>query len=399
MRTKLDRSPWAFPLFGSIAILAIACFVQLTDPDVMPAPGAASADRPSAKARRGHIVSQPIPSALSRLPVIDPVLTYSTFLGGTNSSGPGGPQQQAYASFVDGPGNVYVTGPTNAPDFPITPGTVQTTNPSGASISFLTKINPAGTSLVFSTYLNLTDAPVLAVDASGNVFVGGTNLSFPIPSGTTPFQATAKTGNSILIVKLNSTATSVLDATYLGGSGEDFLSGLAVDADGNLYVSGSTTSNDFPTKNPYQASLGTSGNSNFVAKLDPTLSTLLYSTYLGQDSGGLDLLAVDASKNAYVVGQASSGFPVTSGALQATCGSGSQCGTLAKLNPSASGSASLLYGTYLGGASVLTQPAAVAVDSSQNVYISGGTNSGFPLVNSLQACSPITGNGFVAEVK
>jgi hypothetical protein len=330
--------------------------------------------------------------------LIDPVLVYSTFLGGTNFSGPGGAQQQANASFVDGPGNVYITGPTDAPDFPVTPGTVQTTNGSGAQISFLTKINPAGTSLVFSTYLNLYDATVLAVDASGNIFVAGTNASFPIPAGTTPFQATPKTANSILIVKLNSTATTVLNATYLGGSGEDFLFGLAVDADGNLYASGSTTSNDFPTKNAYQTSLGSGGNSNFVTELDPSLSTLLYSTYLGQDSGGLALLAVDASKNAYVVGQTSSGFPVTSGALQATCDGGALCGTLAKLNPSASGSASLLYATYLGGASMDTAPAAVAVDSAQNVYISGGTGSGFPQVKSLQACSPVTGNGFVAEV-
>jgi hypothetical protein len=231
----------------------------------------------------------------------------------------------------------------------------------------------------------------------GNIFVGGTNLSFPIPSGTTPFQATPKTANSILIVKLNSTATTVLNATYLGGSGEDFLSGLAVDADGNLYAAGSTTSNDFPTKNPYQASLGTGGNSIFVTKLDPSLSTLLYSTYLGQDSSG-GLLAVDTSNNAYVVGSALTGFPVTSGAMQTSCPAGSGCGTLAKLNPSASGSASLLYATYLGGTSLGTQPAAVAVDSSQNVYISGGTSAGFPLLNSLQACSSASANGFVAEV-
>jgi hypothetical protein len=402
MRATLQRSSW--PLLGSIAILAAACFVQLYDPHAMPTPGKALAQQPSAKAWRGHVASQHIPPALSRLPAIDPVLMYSTFLGGPNFSSPGGPQQQAYASFVDGPGNVYVTGPTDSPDFPVTPGVVQTTNSSGAQISFLTKINPAGTSLVFSTYLNLADAPVLAVDASGNIFVGGNNQSFPIPSGTTPFQATAKTANSILIVKLNSTATTVLSATYLGGSGEDFLSGLAVDAGGNLYVSGSTTSNDFPTKNPFQAALGSSGNSSFLTKLDPTLSTLLYSTYLGQASG-LASLAVDASENAYVVGQASSGFPVTSGALQATCGGGSGCGTLAKLNPSASGSASLLYATYLGGTSVSTIPAAVAVDSSQNVYISGYTANGFPEINSLQSCAPTDTNGlfnnakgFVAEV-
>jgi hypothetical protein len=161
---------------------------------------------------------------------------------------------------VDGAGNVYVTGPTNAPDFPVTPGVVQTTNPSQAEISFLTKINPSGTSLIFSTYLNLSDFSVLAVDPFGNIFVGGTNSSFPIPSGTSPFQAIPRTPNNILIVKLNSTATTVLDATYLGGSGQDYLWGLAVDAAGSVYAAGSTTSNDFPiTKNAIQPSLGSSG--------------------------------------------------------------------------------------------------------------------------------------------
>jgi hypothetical protein len=393
MATKPQRSSWAVPLVGSIVLLALVCFVQVSNPHRMHAPSAAPAQRPSAEAWRGHVASQHIPPTHSRIPVIDPVLTYSTFLGGTNFSRPGGPQQQAYASFVDGPGNVYVTGPTNAPDFPVTSGTVQTTNPSGAPISFLTKINPSGTSLVFSTYLNLADAPVLAVDSSGNIFVGGTNPSFPIPPGTTPFQAAPK---SILIVKLNSTATSVLNATYLGGSGNDTLSGLTVDASGNLYAAGYTTSNDFPTKNAFQASVGSSGFSSFVTKLDPTLSTLLYSTYLGQDSSG-GSLAVDSSGNAYVVGQASSGFPVTSGAIQSSCAGA--CGTLARLNPSASGAASLLYATYLGGTSSATNPAAVAVDSSQNVYISGSTASGFPEMNSLQPCAPTVVNGFTTNAK
>jgi Beta-propeller repeat/Abnormal spindle-like microcephaly-assoc'd, ASPM-SPD-2-Hydin len=401
MSPKVQRTAWALPILGAIAILAIAFSVQRFEPHRLYAPGAAFALRSPVIARLGHTALQQFLSSHSGVPVIDPVLGFSTFLGGTNSAGLGGAQQQAYASFVDGPGNVYVTGPTNAPDFPVTAGTVQTTNASGTPISFLAKINPAGTALVFSTYLNLTEAPVLAVDGSGNIFVGGTNSLFSMPSGGTPFQAKAMTANSILIVKLNSTATQILAATYLSGSSDDFLSGLAVDSDGNLYVSGSTSSNDFPVKNAYQASVGSSGNSNFVSKLDPNLSTLLYSTYLGQSSGGQAWVAVDASKNAYTVSSALSGFPVTSGALQATCDTsngGSICGTFAKLNTSATGSASLLYATYLGGSSQLTHPAAVAVDGSQNVYISGATNAGFPTVNSLQACSGVTNNGFVAKV-
>lgn len=245
MNASLQRnSRWAYPLFSAIVLLVLVCFVQLFGSHAILAPGG-QAHMLLPKALDSHVTSPQKPPAPSSVQVIDPVLTYSTFLGGTNFSGPGSPQQQAYASFVDGPGNVYVTGPTNAPDFPVTAGVVQTTNPSGAVISFLTKINPTGKSLVFSTYLNLSEAPVLAVDASGNIFVGGANSSFPIPPGTTPFQATPK---GILIVKLNSAATTVLEATYLGGSGNDTLSGLVVDANGNLYAAGYTTSNDFPTK-------------------------------------------------------------------------------------------------------------------------------------------------------
>jgi DNA-binding beta-propeller fold protein YncE len=164
---------------------------------------------------------------------------------------------------------------------------------------------------------------------------------------------------------LNSTATTVLNATYLGGSGQDFLTGIALDPDGgSLYVTGVTFSNDFPTKNPLQGSLGASGQNAFVTKLDSSLSTLMYSTYLGQDSdsyssNGFRTIAVDSSsKNAYVIGTAGPGFPITSGAFQTTCSS--LCAFLTKLNPSGS---SLLYSTYLGEQS---RASSIAVDSLQN---------------------------------
>jgi hypothetical protein len=339
------------------------------------------------------------PSRLPAMPTIDPVLVYSTYLGGPNSAGPGTPSQGALASVVDGPGNVIVVGQTNSQNFPTTTGVIQPTN-SPSTGAFLTKINPTGQSLVFSTYLNLDRAPVMAVDASGNIFVGGTSSTFQIPAGLTPYQSTPK---SNLILKLNSTATTLLGASYVGSSRGDTLYGLAVDTDGNLYASGDTTANDFPTTpNAYQPSIGSSGHSSFLVKLDSTLSNLLYATYLGQDSSR-GQLAVDSSKNAYIVGQASDGFPVTSGALQSTCSS--VCGTLAKLNPSGSGSGSLLYATYIGGTGATT-PAAVAVDGSQNVYISGFTGPGFPEVKSIQSCAPSAppglvvnySKGFVAEV-
>jgi hypothetical protein len=345
-------------------------------------------------------------------PIFDPVLVYSTFLGGT-SVGLAGAQgsntnfpQGVTASFVDSSGNLYIAGATSAADFPVTTGVVQPTNPQNNQVGFLSKLDPTGQTLLFSTYLyGMGSVASIAQDSAGNIYVAGiapeANPSpLPIPTGSTPFNATPR---PISVVKLNNTATMVLSATYLGGSGTDLVTGLAADASDNVYISGTTTSNDFPTENPLQGSLGSRGQSLFVTKLNPTLSSLLYSTYLGQSSmisstGPLlgirpHGLAVDAAGDTYVVGQATSGFPTTSGAYQPTCSS--NCAFLAKLNPAGS---SLLYATYLGNGGAN----AVAVDSSQNAYIGGAASSeGFPEVNSLQSCgTPGSGieSGFVSEI-
>jgi hypothetical protein len=317
--------------------------------------------------------------------------------------------------FVDGPGNVFIAGTTNSGSFPVTLGVVQPSNvPTDStdltffSLGFLSKIDPTGQSLLFSTYLNgISSVNALAVDASGNIFVAGPTSNpssplLPIPPGTTPFQSSL---HNIGILKLNSTATAVLNATYLGGSGMDSVSGIAVDSAGNLYVAGWTTSNDFPTtQNALQTILGSSAQNGFVAKLSPTLNALAYSTYLGQNSstdGGASYasipsphsVAVDSSGNAYVAGTATSGFPTTSGAFQTTCASTS-CAFLAKLNPAGS---SLLYSTYLAPAGAWGSLGnAVVVDSSQNAYLAGQTAAGFPEVNSVQSCS--SAGGFLSEI-
>jgi hypothetical protein len=323
--------------------------------------------------------------------VFDPVLVYSTFLGGPNDSSV---LQGATAFFVDSAGNTYVAGNTTSTDFPVTPGVVGAPPP----YTFVSKIDPDGKGLIFSTYVpGLFEVSGLAVDTLGDIYVAGMTCpgcssdQLPIPPGTTPFQASPR-GNGI--IKLNSTATTVLNATYLGGSGRDYLTGIALDPDGSsLYVTGVTLSNDFPTKNPLQGSLGASGQNAFVTKLDSSLSTLVYSTYLGQDSNsgltlGFRTIAVDSSKNAYVIGTATPGFPVTSGAFQTTCSS-SSCAFLAKLNPSGS---SLLYSTYLGEQSIAS---GIAVDSFQNSYVGGQAVSGFS--PTLSPCNQGY-NGFVAEI-
>jgi hypothetical protein len=249
--------------------------------------------------------------------LFDPVLAYATFLGGASNSGGGDPGvfQVATVVFVDGSGNVYVGGQTNSPSFPVTSGVIQPTQ--GNSTSFVAKLEPTGESLLFSTYLTGIDGvSAMTVDAAGNIYVAGLTdtvsngaVPLPIPPGSTPFQAAAK-GINVGILKLNSTATAILSGTYLGGSAQEFLSGLAVDSSDNLYVTGSTTSNDFPTQAPLQSSLGSGGRSVFVTVLNPALSTAIYSTYLGQNSMASSFvgphgIAVDGSKNAYIVGQAS----------------------------------------------------------------------------------------------
>lgn len=242
--------------------------------------------------------------------VIDPVLFYSTYLGG-------GANDDGRAIAVDTAGNAYVAGTTASPNFPTTAGALQTT-PSGGDL-FVTKLNSTGSGLIYSTYLRSNGGGGvggIAVDGFGNAYVAGASQSTDFPTTPGAFQTVYRGGDSdAFVVKLSPTGSALIYSTYLGGQSTDFGFALAVDGGGNAYVTGFTASGDFPIANAVQSACASAGcGVAFVTKLNQSGSALVYSTYLG-GSGNFDNgtgVAVDSSGSAYVTGSTnSSDFPTT----------------------------------------------------------------------------------------
>jgi hypothetical protein len=307
--------------------------------------------------------------------IIDPVLSYSTYLGGSQEDTP-----QAIA--VDSSGSAYVTGRTYSLDFP-THGPFQSSN-AGSSDVFVTKLNANGSALVYSTYLGGSDydrAYAVAIDASGNAYVVGRTASTDFPTQNA-LQASNAGLSDVFVAKLDANGSSLVFSTYLGGSGTDHGYGISVDSSGNAFLTGWTDSTDFPT----QAALQTSNaglSDVFVAKLDASGSSLTFSTYLGgsgyEEATGI---AVDTSGNAYLTGYTvSPDFPTTPGALDTTCGTDGTCnlvsgqpiGDAFVVKVNSSGSA-LVYSTFVGGSDA-DLAHAVAVDPSGNAFLVGSTQS------------------------
>jgi Beta-propeller repeat len=272
----------------------------------------------------------------SRTLVIDPVLTFSTYLGG-----------------------------------------------SGAESCTAIAAAPAGF---------VPHCPAVAVDSASRVYVAGATTSsgsFPVPSGTPP---TLNGGADVFLVRFDSTGNALDYTTYVGGSGTEYPSGIGVDSGFNVYIAGTTNSGDFPTTTgAFQSGPG-SANTNhvFFSKFDSSGSVNLYSTYLSGTTGidAASALAVDTLGRAYVFGTTSSSdFPTTAGALQGTAAATNQF-FFSKLDPSASGTSSLQYSTFFGGStpsSGLVTGGSIAVDSSFNVYLAGGTDfTNMPIVNAYQ---------------
>ena len=324
-------------------------------------------------------------------------LLYSTYLGGsTGDSGSG--------IALDSIGNVYITGVTSSTDFPIAPTSHHVFGDTTGS--FVVKLNSTGTALLYSVIIGASSSSAMALDAAGNVFISGTAaaIGFPTVNAFQPASGTdciAFNCTNAFVSKIDPSGSTLIYSTYLGGNKHDEANAIAIDPSGNAYVTGRTTSTNFPTHNPLQPENHGGVDENlgfdaFVTKFNASGSALMYSTYLGGDYDDAGSgIAVDSLGNAYVTGWTESrDFPLMR-PFQAAFGGGPGGGRdafLAKLNPDGS---AFVYSSYLGGGSI-DDGVGLALDSSGNAYVTGVTLSmDFPGLNLAQ---PITGGVFVTKI-
>jgi hypothetical protein len=308
---------------------------------------------------------------------LDP--TASTVLFATLLGGSG--QDIATGIAVDPSGAVYVSGTTTSPNFPVAGPAIRRAL-GGSRDGFLAKLAPDGSALTLSTYLGGSgEDTATGVAVSGkNVYVTGITSSadFPAVKG---LRRTLQGSTDAFVMKLKKGGAKIAYSTFFGGAGLEYAAGVAVDAAGNAYVAGVTSSSDLPTTRPAQPALGGLFD-GFVAKLNAKGSAVVYATYLGgSEVDGVTGIAVDAGGNAYVTGTtASTNFPVAS-ALQSSYGGGLLDAFVAKLGPDGT---SFAYSTYLGGADE-DRAARIAVDSAGRAYLTGLTvSANFPTRNPVQ---------------
>jgi len=308
--------------------------------------------------------------------IIDPVLDYSTYLGGSGND-------YGASVAVDASGNAYIIGQTASLNFPATIGSAEPTHaPCGAGYcedAFVTKIDPTGTTIVYSTYLGGSSdefGVVIAVDPSGNAYVGGdtTSSDFPTTSGAVQRNCGGTCFyNDVFVSELNSTGSALLYSTYLGGSNDDFITGIAI-YNGQAIVSGFSGSADFPiTAGAYQPNQQGQGSS-FVTKYNASGTALAFSTFIGEVDlwGSGPGLAVDSSGNAYLAGTTmSASFPVTTGAFHTPFVPSTNL-YISKLNSTGS---ALIYSALIGGA----WGSSIVLDSSGNAYVAGTAGSFYPI--------------------
>ena len=328
----------------------------------------------------------------TRALVVDPALAYVAYP--RNNAGVNG-------IAVDGDGNAYITGFTGA-----------TTFPNGSSDAFIAKLNPSGTALVYFTTIggsSIDYSSAIAIDQNRNAYMAGVTQSsdFPVKSAAQPVKPGGQDG---FVTKLDANGAMVF-STYVGGSGQDSLNAIAADASSNVYVDGQSASNDFPAIHALQSALpGVS--SSVIAKLNPSGSSFLFSTYLGDRAGfsvsSAQGLALGLDGGIWIAGYCGPLFPSpkqnpnacgplfpTVNPIQQSTGEGITNAFISELDNSGS---NLLFSTVLGG-NGLNGASAITVDRFGNILVAGSTNSGnFPLVSPLQANLDNANNAFVAKL-
>ncbi len=307
--------------------------------------------------------------------VIDPSLSYASYLGGSD-------YDIGTSIAVDSAGSIYVAGTANSLNFPISSSAYQK-DLKGSDI-FVTKFDPTGKTVLYSTFLggsSTENATAIALDTNGNVYVTGSTASSDFPTTAGAYKRTVNRGDAF-VVKLNATGSDLLFSTLLGGSGNEISYGIATDSANNVYVTGSTTSTDFATTTgSFQLTSRGGSFEAFVTKFNSTGTQLTYSSYLGGNSNDEGLsIVVDTSSNAYLTGYTySSNFPTTTGAYQPIFNGATNLSDAFIVKVNAAGSA-LTYATYLGG-KANDLASGIAIDAAGNAYVTGttlGTTNDFP---------------------
>lgn len=331
--------------------------------------------------------------------VIDPVLVYSTYLGGSGTDQPTG-------IAVDSSGDVYIAGYTDSTDFPLAAlGSL----PSNTDHVFVSKLDASGSNLIYSDYIggNNDDYAVgLALDSANEVYVTGATQSsnFPVVNAYQSQQPGPYTG---FLTKISADGSELLYSTYLGGNNYDQPAGIAIDGSGEVLVAGYTQSQNFPVINAYQSTAlanqgGIYGTYGFLTKFSADDSSLVYSTYFAGNTnieeGGccwvspysaINTVVADVNGNAYVAGTTNTyNFPVTAGSFSTsnTTSQNANVGFVSKFNSAGA----VDYSTYFyGSAGYPVSIAAIAVDQSGSAYITGSAYSDptFPLT-STSICDP-----------
>ena len=311
-------------------------------------------------------------------------LLYATYVGGSTQ------YSQIHGIAVTSSGELAATGTTGAPDFPLLNPSWSTFDTVNGQSAILFKLKPAGNAFVFSTFMSSVFNYAVTLDASGNAYVVGDTYATGVPTPGA-WQTTYGGGfNDAFVAKLTP-AGALKYFTFLGGSGYDQGTSIAIDAQGYAYVAGYTDSASFPNSPPGAHTTNAGGYDAFVAKISPTGTEVPWLTFFGGSADEtLPTLVRDASSGIiYIAGTtASSNLPTTTGVIQASA-NGPQQGFIASVNPNG---LSFGFATYLGGRKVdgingITEPA------SGQLAVAGSSSSfNLPLLNAIQPA--FAGNGY-----